>query len=386
MKILHVGSFTGNIGDNANHFGFRNWIKNFLDTDPLWEELEIREFYRNERKWDESFVSLANSYDLIVFGGGNYFELWVEKSPTGTSIEIPPEHFKKINTPMLFNGLGSDLGKGYSSKTVKDFDNFLNIALYEKESLVTVRNDGSLKSLKKIFGDKYIKDIHEVPDAGFFISDLLNNYRENKEHKKNDQISVAINVAGDMPEIRFSELDGKTEIFSEKFARFLEETSQIYKNIKFIFIPHIYKDLEIISEILFYLSDRLRRNNCEVFKYGPSESMYREIINAYNNCDIVLANRFHANVCPIGIGKKTIALANYVKIFDLYESIGSSYPIVNINSKKFNIELRDKFDKFIVDENISAEILNKASTKFSSLREDYKRILIPWLRAKKITR
>ena len=44
MKILHLASFTGNIGDNANHSGFRYWFEKYND-EAEWTELEIREFY-----------------------------------------------------------------------------------------------------------------------------------------------------------------------------------------------------------------------------------------------------------------------------------------------------------------------------------------------------
>ena len=86
MNILHIASFSGNIGDNANHMGFRGWFNSMVPQEVIWDNIEIRDFYRGERKWDKSFVDLANNYDLVVIGGGNYFELWVEKSPTGTSI------------------------------------------------------------------------------------------------------------------------------------------------------------------------------------------------------------------------------------------------------------------------------------------------------------
>ena len=91
LNILHIASFTGNIGDNANHLGFRGWFERVAEADVIWTELEIREFYWKNRFWDRSFVEYANGFNLIIIGGGNYFELWVDKSPTGTSIEIEPD-------------------------------------------------------------------------------------------------------------------------------------------------------------------------------------------------------------------------------------------------------------------------------------------------------
>jgi len=112
LRILHVASFSGNIGDNANHMGFRPWFETLAGRPVQWTNLEIREFYWRERVWDDSFVAMANAHDLVVIGGGNYFELWVETSPTGTSIAIEPQTFAKITTPVVFNALGVDPGQG----------------------------------------------------------------------------------------------------------------------------------------------------------------------------------------------------------------------------------------------------------------------------------
>lgn len=74
LKILHVASFIGNIGDNASHAGLYNILDKFSEP-YLVDCVEIREFYLNYKAgpikiFDESFVSCANKYDLVVIGGG----------------------------------------------------------------------------------------------------------------------------------------------------------------------------------------------------------------------------------------------------------------------------------------------------------------------------
>ena len=69
MRILHVASFLGNIGDNFNHYGTRKLLeKKFGKID--WVEIEIRE------NLGKNF-SLTNLLQNIVmnlhnFGGGNF--------------------------------------------------------------------------------------------------------------------------------------------------------------------------------------------------------------------------------------------------------------------------------------------------------------------------
>ena len=243
--VLHIASFTGNIGDNANHLGFRSWFETLVENQVLWNELEIREFYWKKKNWDKDFVEYANTFDLIIIGGGNYFELWVDKSPTGTSIEIEPDLFKQIETPVFFNALGVDPGQGATENSIKKFKTFIE-AIVEKNGLITVRNDGALANLGRYVGRDILKHFHEAPDGGFFINDCI------KEDivKTNQKIKIGCNVASDMPEVRFKEFEGGVDEFSKEFAQAVVKISKQLNNCEFIFFPHIYRDLEIINNII----------------------------------------------------------------------------------------------------------------------------------------
>ena len=68
IRILHIASFIGNVGDNANHDGFRNNLRALLGRECVFDEIEIRDFYFSVRKrlFDEDFIEEANTYDLVV--------------------------------------------------------------------------------------------------------------------------------------------------------------------------------------------------------------------------------------------------------------------------------------------------------------------------------
>ena len=76
IKALHVASFNGNVGDNASHNGFRKRLIDSLGCSIHFNEVEIREFYES---WDmgnlnmDDFIAQCNSYDLVIFSGGNFF-------------------------------------------------------------------------------------------------------------------------------------------------------------------------------------------------------------------------------------------------------------------------------------------------------------------------
>lgn len=307
MKVLHLASFTGNIGDLANHSGARV----FFPQDFEYTELEIREFYWGERKFDDSFVDLCNEYDLVIIGGGNYFELWVE-SATGTSIDLSIEVLKKIKTKILFYALGCDAGQGVPSNNLAKFSRFLDYLFASDQFLVSVRNDGSLDTIRNLLGETYASHIYKVPDGGFFATfgtdwhpDEVLPYRKT---------TIAVNLAGDMVDKRFPLVND--------YGQFLESFCDIInkKDFHFVFVPHIYKDIDIISNVLDCLDDKVRRTRISVAPYIPDVHDY--ILGLYQWCDLVLGNRFHANVCPIGMGIPTIGLINYPQVEKLYKELG----------------------------------------------------------------
>ena len=258
INILHIASFTGNIGDNINHIGFRPWLEKLIGLEVLWTSLEIRKFYWNQTNWDQSFVDYANSFDLIVIGGGNYFELWVDKSPTGTSIEIEPFLFEKIKTPVFFNALGVDAGQGASSACISKFQHFLNVAKENDKSIFSVRNDGAQKTLKNVIGKEYFKLFELLPDHGFFISDEID-WKKRKVKKY-----ICFNLACDMPDLRFIGDDKSFDNFINELSTAVEQLSKKLEDFKFIFVPHMYSDLKIISRVIENCSDTLRRTKISV--------------------------------------------------------------------------------------------------------------------------
>ena len=118
-----------------------------------------------------------NQFDALIIGGGNYFELWVESSPTGTSIAIPPDLFSKIKIPIFFNALGVDPGQGVPDSSRIKFMGFLDTLLGSEQYLVSVRNDGAKKNLSRHVGNRYSEAVLHTPDNGFFVEDM--NLEEN---------------------------------------------------------------------------------------------------------------------------------------------------------------------------------------------------------------
>lgn len=374
IKVLQVASFCGNVGDTANHIGTA-WLRNeYLDYSLKIQQKEIREFYWKKWKFNsEEFIEEANSYDLIIIGGGNYFELWVEDSATGTSIDITIENLKKIKPPILFYGLGADIFNGYTSRTQERFSAFLDYLLNSNKYLICLRNDGAMSNIKTLYGTKYVNRLQIVPDGGFFYKaiDIHN------EYCLIDAKNIVINLAGDMPDKRFPEQEGgiRAEEFFRELSEVLTSLKEKYGNINYIFAPHIYRDIEPISKVLQYLPDELRRRNVTVLPYQSGVAGCNNIFNTYRCADLVLGMRFHANVVSIALEKSVIGLVNYNQVKNLYNEMGcNEYVIVNerFHDQLFakivkHLEFKEKYEE--QSKQLKRKLLEQASCVYKEINQ-----------------
>ena len=228
LKVLHLASFSGNVGDLLNHEGF--YSSQGLDKSRYnITQLEIRDFYRRKRFFDAEFAEYVNTHDLFIVGGGNYFELWVDHSPTGTSFMMDIRDFRLIKIPVIFNALGVDPGQGASDTNISKFKMFIDFLLGRNDTLISVRNDGSFGTIVDLLGQDYAKAVLWTPDAGFNA-----NFANISEHKR----SISINIAGDMLENRFGDSLGVQKhcsLIAETVREMIE--NGVAKEV--VFIPHI---------------------------------------------------------------------------------------------------------------------------------------------------
>ena len=340
MKVLHVASFRGNIGDNANHAGFRPWFESLLGQTPEWIEFEIRDVYRKTRAFDASFAEQANRCDLVVIGGGNYFELWVKDSPTGTSISVPDEVMTAIRTPIFINALGVDDAQGHTEETLGRFRKFLGKLLASDQYLVSVRNDGAMAALKTHAGALPLEKVLHLPDGGFFAP--------YPPATKTAGPRIGINLAGDMLEHRFPGEGAHTfETFLQEMADTLAAIWRARPSTRFILFPHIFRDLTVYADLLALLPDQLRRDQVRVAPYDSGETAAAAAFGEYAACDAVLGMRFHANVVPIGLGVPTIGLWCYDQVVRLYQELETPDAAVDVSHPGFGPVLQARINAIL---------------------------------------
>lgn len=377
MKILHVASFKGNIGDIANHYGFRSWFEAFFEDAVEWLEFEIRDVYRNIVGFDDCFVELANRADLVVIGGGNFFELWVDKSPTGTSISIEKQYLDKILTPIFFNALGVDDGMGVSSITVDKFNIFFRRLIASDQFLVSVRNDGALETLKEhINNTALLQKIISIPDGGFFA-----NFRKDNQKFDQEFPVIGINLAGDMLDTRFPGNYGMHayESFQDEFVVLMEKIWHQWPTVKFVMFPHIYSDMKIYANLLDVLPDALRRNQVRVAAYDANLPAIDTIFSEYMACTVILGMRFHANVVALANGIPSVGLYSYKQIQSLFCEIGIEKYLVDVRKPGFNQEIQHLLRKIIEDKHEVNMDLLKVKLDIEASRNRAGEVIFNWL-------
>lgn len=377
MRILHVASFHGNIGDNANHAGFRPWFEGLLSQPVEWQEFEIRNVYRKTASFGDAFVELANAADLVVIGGGNYFELWVEQSPTGTSISIDGSDFAKIKRPIFFNALGVDEGQGASEQAVTRFRKFLGTLLGSRQYLVSIRNDGAGATLEKFGAGLPIDQVLRLPDGGFFAP-----YEARSPRHSEGGFTVAINLAGDMLDQRFPGGDRHNyESFLAEFAGAVDRLMSSGICSRVVLIPHIFSDVKVFADLLGKLPDAIRRERVRLAAYDAGDDAARDAFGEYLAADLVLAMRFHANVVAIAHGVPTIGLVCYSQIENVYAELDLVDYAVDVRLKGFSEKILSEAERIACKSGRIADDFGAARGRVNSLRDEAARPIKDWLKS-----
>ncbi len=337
--MLQVASWTGNIGDSANHAGARAMLEANTQYQFDITRFEIREVYWGVRRFDDEFVSLCNAHDLIVIGGGNYFELWVERSSTGCSVDLSEEQLDDIRPPILFYSLGCDRFQGVPDICRDRFGSFLKNLLARENCFVSVRNDGSYGTIEKLYGPETASKLTVVPDGGFFFRPAAQEHAEIEDCTA----SIAVNLAGDMLSTRFPGGDlHDTNGFLAEFSSALSDAVSSIPGGCIVLVPHIARDVELVARFLHTLPDKVVRKSVRVAPLLLGHAGATKIFDLYRQSDVVLGMRFHANVCPIGMGRPTIGLGCYGQVFELYGELGLEAMCHDVRVPGFRETLTDR--------------------------------------------
>ena len=89
------------------------------------------------------------------------------------------------------------------------------------------------------------------------------------------------------------------------------------------------------------IPDPYLRRRVAVGRLEPGETGLAGFLQSYRGFDLVLGMRFHANVCPIGMGVPARGLLNYPQVERLYEEIDMADRLVDVRDAGFANPLVD---------------------------------------------
>ena len=336
IKILHFASFKGNIGDSLSHQGFYTILKDSGIKAQI-TELEIRDFYKSNKKKrliDESIVKIINDHDLLIIGGGGFLDYWVNDSQTGTSIDISTTLYDKIKVPIIFNSIGSIPHKEVSNENIKKYSKFLSKILNDKKTKLFLRNDGSANSLRRDFN----VNLPTYLDNGFY-------YKSNDiDSKTQDNDYVIINVNYD--QLKMNNLivpSISLESFVDEICNLINWfVANTDKNI--MFTPHIYKDFEVIHDVLNKLDDNVARYRIRVSEYAQGNNHIDYFYSIYKNASFIFAMRLHANILGMTSNGNLIGICGLDRIYHLHKSVNSESFVMLENN--FSNNMIEKYKNF----------------------------------------
>jgi len=341
LKVLHIASFKGNIGDRYNHKGFYTLFSNLFEHADI-SRIEIRDFYFNsvkQRKFDGEFASYANSFDLVVLGGGGFFDVRWENSNTGITFDISDSFIDGVSVPIWINAVGYHEFPGETTeKCVNKFECFINKILTKDNWFISIRNDGSYNRIKKRYGVDFANNFFVVPDNAFSNRDMC-------KKGNNCEKYLGICITNDLFSKEFN-VDVDIERFNSEMLDFVIDTAN--KGKKIVFFQHTPQDVELVGKLFLNIPGEIKRNMILV---APYDSVSDESLNTYMEwyakCDSIIAMRFHSCIMGLVLGIPVIALAGHAQIRDFFDEIDLSQYCVCVKGDSFSRELCNKYSTIL---------------------------------------
>ena len=250
---------------------------------------------------DDTIAGINRNKGLIIGGGGLFLPDTNKNDISGWQWAISSEQLNRIKVPVFVYSVGYNYFPG--QKPQKLFcDNLKRLA--EKSSFFGLRNQGSVNAVRELLPEEIREKVVFQPCTTTLARKLLG--CSIPSHKKTG--NVALNIAFDRAERRFG--DDKEVILSNvaKAAKKIEE-----RGYRIIYVCHLIKDDQFIPYLKREgVKYRLEDLSCRYPDY---------IYQFYNQIDLVMGMRGHAQMIPFGMNCEIISLGTHDKMKWFLEDI-----------------------------------------------------------------
>ena len=219
---------------------------------------------------------------------------------SGWQWAINNEQLEQIKIPLIIYSVGYNYFRGHKNSEL--FKSSI-INLVNKSSFFGLRNNGSVKAIQNIIPDEAQSKVVFQPCITTVIKKIYDIEIPHKSGK-----SIALNMAFDRSEMRFGE-------HKEKILRSVASAVKYLENKGYMIFYVCHCDHDKI------FTPYLEAENISFKLMNFSQSMPNEIINFYNNIDVVLGMRGHAQMIPFGVNTEILSLGSHDKMRWFLEDI-----------------------------------------------------------------
>lgn len=349
MNVMHLATFEGNIGDALHNFAFQTFLCEAIEKKITYTRTELREFFRNnpKRSFDSGFLDEINSKDLLIIGGGNYFDVRWDYSHTGTTLDFSDEFIEGIRIPVIINAMG--YAEPYTTDEVSEeqkrifakFERFIRKISGLKNWFVTVRNDGSMERIIERYGKDFASLFLEVPDSGFYFDKNVEPFEFDEKRR-----TVGISIGNDV--FSANEIaNNRIQLLNSGIASVVK--TLVSQDIRVVFFLHMPRDIEAVYRVMEIGGVESFRKNIVLAPYHLSGvTGTKALISYYKACEAIIAVRFHANIISISnlipaIGLVVDGIMMGERVINLYRKIELDKYLLRVT------ENEDEFDGLLTE-------------------------------------
>lgn len=295
IPISHVTCYAvPNVGDTVLSECVRRTFDRGLDAKISWKLTSVYEPVN-----DQLIRQINASRMLIIGGGGLFLPDTNSNSISGWQWACSREQLNEIRVPIVLYSVGYNYFRGQEPSAL--FIENLN-AIVEKSAFVGLRNHGSVDAVKALVHESLKDKIGYQPCTTTLIRRIMPELSSKMESGK-----IAFNLAFDRADRRYGERqEDILQQIVKSIYRLRDKGYDIY------IISHCLYDMSILSMI----RDR-RKIHCVNATAWDLDKLAR----LYNQMDVVLGMRGHAQMIPFGVNCHIISLGSHEKMRWFLEDI-----------------------------------------------------------------
>ncbi len=308
-NILYLRKESGTSSKKASHVSYYSSWENAGDT--VLSKCVRKTINQNVKtSWNlikltdpvtEPVIRQINKTSSLIIGGGGV--LLPDSNPnsvSGWQWAIDPDYWQKIKVPVIVFAIGYNYFKGQDNSTlfIKNLEE-----LVKRADFFSLRNHGSIRKVKELLPEYLHEKIHHQPCPTTIIRKLYPDLPVKRESKK-----IGINIAFDRYERRFG---NNIYLILDQIALALNTIkTQGYE---------IYNVCHLENDRKFEIS--LEKRNVKFKTVNLQYALPNKVYNFYNNIELMMGMRGHAQMIPFGVNTKIISLGTHEKLAYFLEDI-----------------------------------------------------------------